>query len=1528
MQSPQPILSVRGRYMRSIVTKFSVLLLPPAVLMFLATPCWAQTLTVPNGGSARKTLAAHGFLVGNGADPINVVSPVADSVPLWQSASADPIATAFPNCGDGAHALTYSTSTHAFTCQAISGYYSIAGVSDAVMDTTCSMNGSTANLTCTDAPFATCPTGKVVSINNALTGNLQLVTTVSSCSSSSVAVLAAPSTQATGSTVSLVLTGAANASGGSTVYSGTITGGGSNAFAGKYFNISGLDLDINNGTFLCTASTTGTLTLSNASGALDTHAAVAFHGISAFWGTDNLPALASAVGAATPSMGTVYIPSGAYLFKITDTATVTVPSGVTILGGGGTQYVVGVSGAANPADISKLLFTLPDGSSGQTFEGLNVQGEATLSYPPAQENQSAVIYGHGLPNLPINNVRIINSTFSYLYGFSVHENGYGYNWHFDGNILDHVFKGVNILTSTTNLSNNTLIDSFSMESDGVITGNTFYDTSVSVGGGYGTCPAQNISGNTFIFDTPGKGAGIQLGDCTVGSTITNNNIYGEFYMGVQIVWGGWGNITGNLFANNNVVATTNALCNSGIYVDGSGAAGNTFTDNSSTGCWYALQNVSGANLKSNGNHWNGAVDVRLDAVADSIDDWLGGSGTIGLEGGATLSPASCYRNSTGLVCPGSVDFSSASSFKPPGGGGTFTLGTANQNWATLGTGIVKNTTTTGALSSAAYGDVVALWTTCSGYLKSDGTCATPAGTGANTTLSNLGSVALNASLIPGVAAAENLGTAPLPFGDAYFGGAANHSFHFDTSAVASNVAMAIPNHASNPVQGISDPSDTEAVNYIGTDGVQHRISISAGVASIQPQNNGSNYGSPLTGAITMNFANCTVSATFTITCSGAPAFSAITSGTNNAATMTVGTGAAVALAATTTSAFGQNDANGLYDTVLLNNTSTGTTATYAACVDTTTANSVIDCAANAAQQVLGITEAGAGTTGYAKVLRSAKTTTATFVGSTTSAVGNYATTSSAVGKLLDTASTTRPTCGNAIVGIITAVNTGTTHTVLVRPEALPTCATETANGVLYGQGTQTPAATAAGASDTIFMGNDAGTGSAPAFKAGPSGGTDGCSGTTDTTTYKSSTHAWGCHQITAGGITSIAMPPSQFTNSPCTGPTCTFNLQNQNPGYVLRVADAGAQTPQLVQEATPCHIASGTSFPCSFGQPTAAGSLIEVWGAFSGISSGVTIADDKSQSYTALTAQNGSLYVTPYYFANTAAGVITVTLTTVASSEGDVMMREWSGVKTTSPSDGAVTFGGFSDATCTAGVATLPSITTTNANDLIVGYADTSWGDTALVGPGFIFLTPGAAEDGGIAKIPYAQYRTVNSASTYAPIMGCTGTLRDAYTVAFKGATAAPSTQPGYGALTFPQLWFAFPNLVNVVGGPSSSPGAMGLEIQAGQQLNATKTGTAYSATTVYTAPSGLPEAMHCWVSVTCNAAPGGSTIIPSLSWTDESNTSETYTGSTATCGTTNFSSFTIAPRIKAGTAITYTTALASSPTWDNHVSCSVGADR
>ena len=71
-----------------------------------------------------------------------------------------------------------------------------------------------------------------------------------------------------------VLTAAANASGGSTVYTGTITNGASptNAWQGFYFTISGFTNAANNGTWLCSASTATSITLLNAAGVAETHA--------------------------------------------------------------------------------------------------------------------------------------------------------------------------------------------------------------------------------------------------------------------------------------------------------------------------------------------------------------------------------------------------------------------------------------------------------------------------------------------------------------------------------------------------------------------------------------------------------------------------------------------------------------------------------------------------------------------------------------------------------------------------------------------------------------------------------------------------------------------------------------------------------------------------------------------------------------------------------------------------------------------------------------------------------------------------------------------------------------------------------------------------------------------------------------------------------------------------------------------------------------------------------------------------------
>jgi len=71
------------------------------------------------------------------------------------------------------------------------------------------------------------------------------------------------------------LSAVAAAVAGVAVYTGTITGGGSNAFEGYEFTIAGFTTAANNGTFMCTASSATTLTLVNVNAVAETHAGTA-----------------------------------------------------------------------------------------------------------------------------------------------------------------------------------------------------------------------------------------------------------------------------------------------------------------------------------------------------------------------------------------------------------------------------------------------------------------------------------------------------------------------------------------------------------------------------------------------------------------------------------------------------------------------------------------------------------------------------------------------------------------------------------------------------------------------------------------------------------------------------------------------------------------------------------------------------------------------------------------------------------------------------------------------------------------------------------------------------------------------------------------------------------------------------------------------------------------------------------------------------------------------------------------------------
>jgi hypothetical protein len=117
----------------------------------------------------------------------------------------------------------------------------------------------------------TTPGYNTVALSLTGTNTFQLVPLVQDAAGNTVSTPLVLTAVAASTPGALVLSAAAAAG----VYTGTITGGGSNAFAGLTFVVAGFVTTTNNGTFVCTASTTTTLTLANIASAAETHAGTA-----------------------------------------------------------------------------------------------------------------------------------------------------------------------------------------------------------------------------------------------------------------------------------------------------------------------------------------------------------------------------------------------------------------------------------------------------------------------------------------------------------------------------------------------------------------------------------------------------------------------------------------------------------------------------------------------------------------------------------------------------------------------------------------------------------------------------------------------------------------------------------------------------------------------------------------------------------------------------------------------------------------------------------------------------------------------------------------------------------------------------------------------------------------------------------------------------------------------------------------------------------------------------------------------------
>jgi len=172
---------------------------------------------------------------------------------------------------------------------------------------------------------------------------------------------------------------------------------------------------------------------------------------------------------------------------------------------------------------------------------------------------------------------------------------------------------------------------------------------------------------------------------------------------------------------------------------------------------------------------SGSVVIYYNVSPQISTGLLGGNG-----GGGTVTGVTAGTGLSGGGTSGTVTVNLTTPVAAGNGGtgvantATTTLGTANLNLATLGTGIVKNTTTTGALTDAAAADIYNLFTGCNGssglFLKDGGTCSaagtgtvSTSGTPTNTQIAQF----VSATVIQGISAATafNAGTPQTTTGD-------------------------------------------------------------------------------------------------------------------------------------------------------------------------------------------------------------------------------------------------------------------------------------------------------------------------------------------------------------------------------------------------------------------------------------------------------------------------------------------------------------------------------------------------------------------------------------------------------------------------------------------------------------------------------------------------------------------------------------------------------------------------------------------
>lgn len=150
----------------------------------------------------------------------------------------------------------------------------------------------------------------------------------------------------------------------------------------------------------------------------------------------------------------------------------------------------------------------------------------------------------------------------------------------------------------------------------------------------------------------------------------------------------------------------------------------------------------------------------------------------------------------------------------------------------------------------------------------------------------------------------------------------------------------------------------------------------------------------------------------------------------------------------------------------------------------------------------------------------------------------------------------------------------------------------------------------------------------------------------------------------------------------------------------------------------------------------------------------LSATDTLGTSFTcAILGPQNSFYIGYCHGKPTTSGADEITMTAGLSIAPTVVALEFSGLASTV--DGTIS----SNALASSTTWTLPGITTTNANDAVIGCGGTnSTNDTYTAGSGYTIPSNGQASGGN--QSAFCEYQVVSSASTYTP----TATLSTATT--------------------------------------------------------------------------------------------------------------------------------------------------------------------